>query len=989
MTILLSKGFLMAILSSLNLLSEQRLGVDDMRRIESASRNDWDTSVTSVLTGTGQGYIIRGFSIVANGAIGNQATALQMVVDPGAVLHISASVSGTIFQTPIGTSNQILNSSSNTNVIGSFTANATNYIGLDYSRTPDSSTNITKYIWSAASNSEIQTIAPAAQTLTFNIVISTAPWSANVLPIAIVVTDTNGNVTSLTDARYNFYSLETGGLNPNPTYTYPWSDGRTQPPITITASNISEDPFNGGDKQIDSMKSWMNAMMTSIQEVKGTPQWFTPLAPVSIQSLFQDLGNTVVTGQGEISNGILPNADAILVTTGTITSGSEQLTGLASTSGLTIGDYVFATGIPTGAKIANISGSTITLSIPATLNANPVTVSFYSPSVITSPGQINWDDPIQIRVIGSFLTYSIASNLNSTNITLSDDEVAYISLVRDVSIVPNLIFVNGTNTVVSVGNISWTSSLEVGDFIKLASDNYSGYYQIQELGTSANSYLDSAYAVTLTANFSEASTGSSGARSVYAYGNYITSASPVGNNRAIQIANRSSVPVNGDTFWLFIREDNTGNPRVYVRFLSQELDNGQSIAVSGTTSQELLQYIGSSSATQSAPQYVSAMNPGSLAQISTLTVGNGSTVTAGQYFFINSSGNYRTYYAWFTVNGVGTDPNPGFLKTGIAIGILSTDTVAQVAQKIANSLNNAPYPDFNAVAGATTVVVTNTSAGVANATVNFNVSAPFAVTTNQIGTGTGNYIIQDGNNLTLAIKEIDRAVGAFQLLLDEPNYDETVEILSSGATPPNSINGPITSGTTINLPNNSRMGNIQQNYTVGNGVLEVYWNGQLLTVGGGFTEVGPSGSISNSIVILVNLAVGDELQFRINVSGAQNGLQGAPGPAGTPGATGPAGMNSAGGPVAISIKTGNYTTLSGDCLIACDCTSGPITITMLTATGNTGRIFYIKKIDTTSNPVTIVGSGSDVIEFGSLPSLTARGMSVSLISNGSTGYWAF
>ena len=360
----------MAILSTLNILSEQRLGVDDLRRIESASRNDFDETVTSIITNTSQGYFIRGFNIITGGAIGSPANSLQLVVDPGAVLHIAASVSGTIFQTPTGTINQVLNAQSNPNVIGSFAANSTNYVGLDYNRFADASTDITKYIWNSSANDEIPTIAPASQTLTFEIYITTSVWAANVLPIAIVSTDGNGNVISITDARWNLYSLETGGINPNPGYVYPWSEGRTQSPTTINSFNSALDPFSGGDKQLTCLKDWMNAIMSELLNIKGTPYWFSgssinPPSPVlpTLMSLYEDLGNTVITGSGEIGNGILPNSTPVLVTTGTIVMGSDQITGLASTAGLAIGNIIFGTGIVSGTAIDcglyryNVSGS--------------------------------------------------------------------------------------------------------------------------------------------------------------------------------------------------------------------------------------------------------------------------------------------------------------------------------------------------------------------------------------------------------------------------------------------------------------------------------------------------------------------------------------------------------------------------------------------------------------------------------------------------------
>ena len=188
--------------------------------------------------------------------------------------------------------------------------------------------------------------------------------------------------------------------------------------------------------------------MSILLEVKGTPQWFSGSSgggtPPSIQSIFQDLGNTVVTGAGEISNGILPNSDPILVTSGNITAGSNTISSAASVAGLANGDYIFGTGVPQNTTIVNISGSTITMSQDATISITGASLTFYVPSVITTPGQINWDKDINLRVIGSSLTYSLTANPSSGDITLNDDQAAYITLVRDVVITPNLIFVGGS-----------------------------------------------------------------------------------------------------------------------------------------------------------------------------------------------------------------------------------------------------------------------------------------------------------------------------------------------------------------------------------------------------------------------------------------------------------------------------------------------------------------------------------------------------------------
>ena len=57
------------------------------------------------------------------------------------------------------------------------------------------------------------------------------------------------------------FSLETGGISPNPSHVYPWSAGRTQPPVTSTSDSV--DPFTGGDKQIADLKDFIDAVETT------------------------------------------------------------------------------------------------------------------------------------------------------------------------------------------------------------------------------------------------------------------------------------------------------------------------------------------------------------------------------------------------------------------------------------------------------------------------------------------------------------------------------------------------------------------------------------------------------------------------------------------------------------------------------------------------------------------------------------------------------
>lgn len=215
----------------------------------------------------------------------------------------------------------------------------------------------------------------------------------------------------------------------------------------------------------------------------------------------------------------------------------------------------------------------------------------------TVAGQINWNEDINLTRISSRLSYTLLANPASTDITLSDNQVAYIDFVRNIPILPNLIFNNANDVVASVGGVSWTTGLVAGDWVRLAADDDSRYVQILS--------VDSASQVTLTIPWPYASTGASGAESVYSFGVYQTDPAP-STNRHIKVAAREDVPFDADTFWFLLRDDRAGiTPKVYVRFIGSELEQGEDREISDNTTLELLAYIGSPSEADATPEYSS------------------------------------------------------------------------------------------------------------------------------------------------------------------------------------------------------------------------------------------------------------------------------------------------------------------------------------------------------------------------------------------------
>lgn len=509
---------------SLNVLSQMRLNVSDVRSIESAVRSDFDELISSFAIGESASYILRGFEInVSSGTIGSSATSLQMLVANSSLFHGKSNTSGTFFQVPNGTPNEILNSTTNQKVDGSFTPNSLNYVGLELIRQVDQSTVGQAFFWNPTNKSEFSKTVPLAQTLNYRIVITSTLWASNVLPIAIIDTNSANAVVSIEDSRPMFFRLGTAGTSaPNPFHTFDWSNhlaGREENPF-VTGSDVS--PFQGGDKQIRHLKEWADAVMSQIKELKGTSYWYSFNKGGSILKLRNDVLNAKIVGAGIISH------DAV------------------------------------------------------------------------NAGQLNWDLDFFITFVSSRMRFKIETNSSpSTDLTLGDNEVAYIKVVRDVDIVPRLIFTQGSATVTSVGNVAWTGDVQPGDFIKVAAEDLTKYYEIATVVGPDE--------VTLTEVFQETSTGIVGALAQYAWGTYSVDAVP-STDRHMKIAPREEVPFDEDIYWLFLRSDN-GSPeaKIYLQGIGSgaELEQGESQQISDNTTLELLSYVGSTGETDSTPNYYS------------------------------------------------------------------------------------------------------------------------------------------------------------------------------------------------------------------------------------------------------------------------------------------------------------------------------------------------------------------------------------------------
>lgn len=93
-----------------------------------------------------------------------------------------------------------------------------------------------------------------------------------------------------------------------------------------------------------------------------------------------------------------------------------------------------------------------------------------------------------------------------------------------------------------------------------------------------------------------------------------------------------------------------------------------------------------------------------------------------------------------------------------------------------------------------------------------------------------------------------------------------------------------------------------------------------------------------------------------------------------------------GPPVTIVTKIANYTALSTDYTILVDASAGDVTITLPAAASNDEKEYNVKKIDSSSNTVTIDGNASETIDGNLTLSTTVQYTSITVQCDG-TEWW--
>ena len=286
-----------------NWISQQRVDLPHLRSIESAIAADFDVLAGRVQGGS-QALVVRGFALL-NAGPGVPVSTIQLNTADGILYNINATESGTFLWVPADRAVELLDSVNNPKVDGSFTASQVNYIGLDYSRTADTTTSDLVQVLDANTLLEQPKTLPLGRILDYRIVITTIPFSStpNIIPIAKIKTDANNTVDSLDvnavqDARNMMFRLGRGGDFPNQYEAFSWPSGRKEYDSSVVALQ-TVDKFVGGDKAFLSQKDWMDSVMTRLWELGGGQNWYSPTADRNIRLVKRRDGLTMFTSTGD------------------------------------------------------------------------------------------------------------------------------------------------------------------------------------------------------------------------------------------------------------------------------------------------------------------------------------------------------------------------------------------------------------------------------------------------------------------------------------------------------------------------------------------------------------------------------------------------------------------------------------------------------------------------------------------------------------------
>jgi hypothetical protein len=287
----------MAVLGRLLFNSSERLDLTDLMAQDSYTAGDFKFLIKSFVGDTP--CILKGFDIID--PVAGQLVSTCQIRIADAVAYFPSSSAGSFFYgLPAG-------NDMSAPLAPELRRNATNYVYVTFT-TIDTALD-SRTFWDPDKNNgaggEFTLDINTESVLNIAVGTSVSMFPDGTMPIAKIITDSVGMIKSIEDCRQMFFRLGAGGAQANPSSVYDFRSlpagttdySRQEPPIT-SASYPTVNPFQGGDKNIYSLKEWMDAVMTKIKELSGSSYWYSQNQNLSVASVFLDTAGSTMKSKG-------------------------------------------------------------------------------------------------------------------------------------------------------------------------------------------------------------------------------------------------------------------------------------------------------------------------------------------------------------------------------------------------------------------------------------------------------------------------------------------------------------------------------------------------------------------------------------------------------------------------------------------------------------------------------------------------------------------
>ncbi len=273
----------MAVLGRTLFASSERIDLPDLLSVDSFTVGDFKYLIKSLIGDT-KPYVLRGFDIIdpAN-AIGDQNISIR--VSDSVVFYPGSNSGPFYYGLPEGNATSVP-------LVPELRKNATNFVYLTFTTIDTAQDN--RAFWDPDKNGvggEFNQNVNTESVLSIQVGVSVASFPDNTIPVCKVKVGPS-IIENIEDCRNMLFRLGSGGSAPDPFSTFAFrSDpnaafARTEPPALMTTT-IDPNAFVGGDKNIYTLKEWMDVTMTKIKELGGSRYWYED-AGLSLANIFTD-----------------------------------------------------------------------------------------------------------------------------------------------------------------------------------------------------------------------------------------------------------------------------------------------------------------------------------------------------------------------------------------------------------------------------------------------------------------------------------------------------------------------------------------------------------------------------------------------------------------------------------------------------------------------------------------------------------------------------